>query len=155
VYLTKHRIDKIIRTLEKFRVKLNDSRCYGWSGAIRTNGFPKIYVEGRSIGAHRATWMVTHGKIPEHHYVRHTCDNKHCTNPNHLFTSKDRSSKKLPEERKSFREGRERLNVDLPTRLVKDVKKMALKYHQTVTKYVGKRLSEIVAYEKRLEKDSR
>jgi len=88
VNMTKKRKDTIRERLDKFRIKgINEDDCYGWKGAICNRGYPRIMFNGISTGAHRATWMAHYGKIPEFHYVRHTCNNKTCTNPAHLYLS--------------------------------------------------------------------
>jgi len=146
--------EKILKTLNKHRIisKVNpDSDCYGWSGKISKKHQTRVYVNVRSIGLHIAAWMAHKGKIPAHHYVRHICENKLCTNPTHLFISLDRSNKKLLEDRKSARPGRTRLNVDIPTELMNQVRIAAKKHNQTVTKYVVKRLYEAMEYERRLD----
>jgi hypothetical protein len=148
--MTKERREKILNTLNKYR-EINENGCYGWTGSVKKDRFPCIYVEGKSIGAHRAAWMAENGKIPRGHFVHHTCKNKACTNPEHLYVSSHISTRKKPENRKNQRIGRERLAVDLPISLVESIREMARKYHQTVTKYLFRRLSDIVEFEKNVD----
>jgi len=148
--MTQERKDKILQTLNKYRI-ITQNGCYGWKGSVKKGRFPCIYAEGRSIGAHRAAWMVENGKIPQGHFVRHKCTSKVCTNPEHLFITRELATRKKPENRKNNRVGRERLSVDLPRSLVESIREMAQKYHQTVTKYLFRRLSDIVEFEKNVD----
>jgi len=58
------------------RVK-KSNKCWIWTGAIRSKKSPYgvIRVDNKRIPAHRASWIISNGKIPEGLLVCHHCDN--------------------------------------------------------------------------------
>ena len=78
--------------IERFHQKyeINESGCWMWTGGTRPNSkgvpYPRHWTDdSESIGAHRFSFELVHGAIPQSMYVCHKCDTPLCVNPDHLF----------------------------------------------------------------------
>ena len=81
--------------------------CWEWQYTMFANGYGLFYWEGKNRGAHRAAFELVKGRIPEGHNVLHTCDNRRCVNPSHLYagTFQDNADDATERERWNPRKG--------------------------------------------------
>lgn len=66
------------------RILKDNKGCWNYTRAKDFLGYGKIGYLGKVISAHRVSYMVWKGKIPDGLTIDHLCKNPSCINPDHL-----------------------------------------------------------------------
>jgi hypothetical protein len=97
---------RLLERFERLYVPEPNSGCFLWLGALSPGGYARITIV-RSENAHRISWMLFRGNIPDELHVLHHCDVRCCVNPDHLFlgTNDDNIADKVAKGRQARNRG--------------------------------------------------
>lgn len=70
----------------------SETGCWEWTAGAHENGYGYISVEGDNMGAHRLSYQLHKGEIPEGALICHRCHNPSCVNPDHLYAGDESSN---------------------------------------------------------------
>ncbi len=93
--------------VERFNAKWKadpETGCWMWTAStVGPGGYGQIKLPGqrKQIPAHRLSYLIHRGEIPEGMEVCHRCDVRGCVNPEHLFvgTSQDNHDDMVAKDR--------------------------------------------------------
>src|SRR5712664_1915251 len=104
------------------RAVAKDNGCWEYSGCKNEKGYGVLTYRNVPRTTHRLAYDLCIGSIPEDMFVLHTCDNRGCCNPKHLFlgTQQDNMDDMRAKGRESHpmgtQNGNSRLKeADIPT----------------------------------------
>lgn len=99
-------------------------RCWQWTASVLQDGYGQFGVNGSTTRAHRYSWELYNGKIPDGLSVLHHCDNQLCVNPKHLFLGTHRQNMLDMTNKKRQAKGEQQHLAKLTTKDVLELRRL-------------------------------
>lgn len=102
------KIDTSVESRYREKWEEDPNGCWIWQSTTQASGHGQLWVDGRHRGAHRVSYKIHKGEIPDGMHICHKCDVNPCVNPDHLYAGSRSDNVQDAIERTGWIESRER-----------------------------------------------
>lgn len=110
--------------------------CWIWQGPLDRDGYGKKFnLNHTKLSPHRLSYILRHGTIPAGLCVCHSCDNRRCVNPDHLWLGTNQQNT-LDRHVKGRTARGEKINhAKLTEQQVREIRDLKLTHKETAVLY--------------------
>lgn len=107
------------RFWERVITGITPDDCWSWFGGT-LKGYPQIWYKGTTYQIHRLSYLLHVGDL-KGLQVLHTCDNKRCSNPKHLYLGTHQDNMQDLAERNPNSSGEKHYLATITSEQIKDI----------------------------------
>ena len=110
-----------------FKYVKKTSTCWLWTGGKLRRGYGQFHASGE-IQAHRVSYKIHIGKIPEKLIILHKCDNPSCVNPEHLIAGTQKQNIEDSIRKGRFTRGEKVWKAKLSPKKISEIRNLRMKF---------------------------
>lgn len=107
--------------------------CWNFKILRTKKGYGRFTFRGKVFSAHRVSWVLYNGIIPDKQMVLHKCNNRQCVNPDHLYLGNHKDN--MQDKANRFLRSVRRKLSDKQVYEVRDLLKLGIPLRQIGRKY--------------------
>lgn len=119
------------------KVKVLPNGCWEWQGSLKRAGYGNMRYNGKLIGTHRLSIILDGREMPDGMCACHSCDNRACVNPAHLWVGSHQDNMNDAKHKKRFKSGSKNANSKLTTKKVLAIVAQSRKQISRAGRYWG------------------
>lgn len=117
---------------EDYYIISSNNSCWIWKKSKTNLGYGKAFYDGKTISAHRLSYILHKGEIPVGLFILHSCDNPSCVNPEHLRAgTQSENIKEMHSKNRGYRQP----HLKITDEMLKEIKESKLTQKQIALKY--------------------